>query len=193
MLFRSGHVDGLGHSPRWSVCQSNGMIEAGHRWSEGTFVTHKMAISHILEWIDHHHGLKNLTAAGHRVVHGGAAFTAPVRLSSDNLARLRDLTPLAPLHQPHNLAAIDSIFELAPTLPQIACFDTAFHATMPIIARNFALPRSITAQGVRRYGFHGLSYEFIASALKIKDPNLYRGKVIIAHLGNGSKIGRAHV
>ena len=110
--FARGHVDGLGHSPRWSVCQSNGTIEAGHRWSEGTLVTHKMAIGHILEWIDHHHGLKNLTAAGHRVVHGGAAFTAPVRLSSDNLARLRDLTPLAPLHQPHNLAAIDSIFEL---------------------------------------------------------------------------------
>lgn len=183
-----GHFDGLGHSPRWSVCQSNGTIETGHRWSEGTLVTHKMAIGHILEWIDHHHGLKNLTAAGHRVVHGGEAFTAPVRLSSDNLARLRALTPLAPLHQPHNLAAIDSLFELAPTLPQIACFDTAFHATMPIIARNFALPRSITAQGVRRYGFHGLSYEFIASALQVKDPDLYRGKVIIAHLGNGSSL-----
>ena len=183
-----GHVDGLGQSPRWSVLQSDGTIEAGHRWSEGTLVTHKVAISHILQWIDQYHGLKNLTAAGHRVVHGGAAFTAPVRLKTDNLASLRALTPLAPLHQPHNLAAIDSLFELAPTLPQIACFDTAFHATMPVVARNFALPRSITAQGVRRYGFHGLSYEFIASALQIKDPALYRGKVIIAHLGNGSSL-----
>jgi acetate kinase len=121
-------------------------------------------------------------------VHGGEAFTAPVRLKAENLADLRALTPLAPLHQPHNLAAIDSLFELAPTLPQIACFDTAFHATMPVVARNFALPRSITAQGVRRYGFHGLSYEFIASALRDKDPALYRGKVIVAHLGNGSSL-----
>ena len=183
-----GAVDGLGQSPRWSVRQSEGAIDAGQPWLEGALVTHKAAISHILAWIDQHHGLNTLTAAGHRVVHGGEAFTAPVRLKAENLADLRALTPLAPLHQPHNLSAIDSLFELAPTLPQIACFDTAFHATMPVVARNFALPRSITAQGVRRYGFHGLSYEFIASALRDKDPALYRGKVIVAHLGNGSSL-----
>ena len=183
-----GAVDGLGQSPRWSVRQSEGAIDAGQPWLMGALVTHKAAISHILAWIDQHHGLNTLTAAGHRVVHGGEAFTAPVRLKAENLADLRALTPLAPLHQPHNLSAIDSLFELAPTLPQIACFDTAFHATMPVVARNFALPRSITAQGVRRYGFHGLSYEFIASALRDKDPALYRGKVIVAHLGNGSSL-----
>ena len=183
-----GAVDGLGQSPRWSVRQSEGAIDAGQPWLMGALVTHKAAISHILAWIDQHHGLNTLTAAGHRVVHGGEAFTAPVRLKAENLADLRALTPLAPLHQPHNLSAIDSLFELAPTLPQIACFDTAFHSTMPVVARNFALPRSITAQGVRRYGFHGLSYEFIASALRDKDPALYRGKVIVAHLGNGSSL-----
>ena len=183
-----GAVDGLGQSPRWSVRQSEGAIDAGQPWLMGALVTHKAAISHILAWIDQHHGLNTLTAAGHRVVHGGEAFTAPVRLKAENLADLRALTPLAPLHQPHNLSAIDSLFELAPTLPQIACFDTAFHASMPVVARNFALPRSITAQGVRRYGFHGLSYEFIASALRDKDPALYRGKVIVAHLGNGSSL-----
>ena len=156
-----GAVDGLGQSPRWSVRQSEGAIDAGQPWLMGALVTHKAAISHILAWIDQHHGLNTLTAAGHRVVHGGEAFTAPVRLKAENLADLRALTPLAPLHQPHNLSAIDSLFELAPTLPQIACFDTAFHATMPVVARNFALPRSITAQGVRRYGFHGLSYQYI--------------------------------
>ncbi|MFM8700708.1 MAG: acetate/propionate family kinase [Hyphomicrobiales bacterium] len=183
-----GHVDGLGLSPRWSVRQSNGTMETGEPWLEGTLVTHKAAIGHILAWIDQHHGLSTLMAAGHRVVHGGEAFTEPVILKAENLNDLRALTPLAPLHQPHNLSAIDSLFELVPTLPQIACFDTAFHATMPVVARNFALPRSITAQGVRRYGFHGLSYEFIASALRDKDPALYRGKVIVAHLGNGASL-----
>ncbi len=129
-----------------------------------------------------------MIAAGHRVVHGGTRFQAPVRIDDEVLAALAALVPLAPLHQPHNLAAIRALRAAAPDLAQIACFDTAFHRGVPDVAQAYALPPSITDRGVRRYGFHGLSYEYIASVLPQFDPIAAGGRTVVAHLGNGASM-----
>jgi acetate kinase len=126
-----------------------------------------------------------LLAVGHRVVHGGPLYAAPVRVDAAVLATLETLVPLAPLHQPNNLAPIRAFLRRRPELPQIACFDTAFHRTHGELADRFAIPEALHAEGVRRYGFHGLSYEYIASRLAELDPELARGRVIVAHLGSG--------
>jgi acetate kinase len=118
-------------------------------------------------------------------VHGGTAFAGPALVDDAVLERLQSLRPLAPLHQPHNLAAIRAIAAVAPWLPQVACFDTAFHHSQPAVAQRFALPRDLHDAGIRRYGFHGLSYEYIASALRERDPDVARGRVVVAHLGSG--------
>jgi len=183
-----GAFDGIGQVPRWSVKRFDGLANKEITISNGMASNHKEAVSHILKWIDQNYGLASLTAAGHRVVHGGADFIQPVRLDAQTIAALRTLVPLAPLHQPHNLAAIDSLNELAPELPQMACFDTAFHATIPDIGRQFALPRAITALGVKRYGFHGLSYSYIANELARQNAGLAKGRVLVAHLGNGASL-----
>lgn len=130
----------------------------------------------------------NLVAAGHRVVHGGVEHAAPVRVNDDVLARLERLIPIDPLHQPHNLAGIRALLRARPGLPQIACFDTAFHRSMPEVAQRFALPAELHEAGVRRYGFHGLSYEYIASVLPDYLGPLADGRVIVAHLGNGASL-----
>jgi len=122
------------------------------------------------------------------VVHGGRVFTAPVRLTAQIVQQLDALTPLAPLHQPHSLAPIRTLMALRPGLPQVACFDTAFHRTMPAVATRLALPREYEAEGVRRYGFHGLSYEYIARTLRQHVPGLAAGRVVVAHLGNGASL-----
>ena len=130
-----------------------------------------------------------IAGVGHRIVHGAEKFSQPMVLDSAMLDTLHGFTPLAPLHQPHNLAGVDALSAALPGIPQIACFDTAFHRSQPDLAQLFALPRAITAQGVRRYGFHGLSYEYIAEALpQHLDPALARGRVIVAHLGNGASM-----
>ena len=129
-----------------------------------------------------------MLAFGHRVVHGGTEFAAPVRVDADIMAALAKLVPLAPLHQPHNLAPIEAIAAAPPDMPQIACFDTAFHRSQPPLAQEFALPRELTAAGVRRYGFHGLSYDFIVSRLGEIDPALAQSRLVIAHLGNGASL-----
>ena len=183
-----GAVDGIGQTSRWNVHRSDGVMNSETTIKDGIASNHKEALSHIVTWIDKNYGLTSLAGAGHRVVHGGAHFTKPVRLTAENIEALRKLVPLAPLHQPHNLAAIDSLTDLAPTLPQIACFDTAFHSTIPDVGREFALPRSITALGVKRYGFHGLSYSYIAKELANKNPELSKGRVLVAHLGNGASL-----
>jgi acetate kinase len=133
-------------------------------------------------------GGMRLAAVGHRVVHGGTAFAAPVRVDAGVLAALEGLVPLAPLHQPHNLAAVRAVGRLAPDAPQVACFDTAFHRTQPEVAQRFGLPRRFADDGVRRYGFHGLSYEFIASELPRRDPAAAAGRTVVAHLGNGASL-----
>ena len=142
----------------------------------------------VLARADAHLGANRLLAAGHRVVHGGTRFVAPVLVDQAVLEALEALTPLAPLHQPHNLAPIRALAAARPGLAQVACFDTAFHATMPDEASRLALPRAISDSGVRRYGFHGLSYEYIARRLGVVAPALAGGRVIVAHLGNGASL-----
>jgi acetate kinase len=131
---------------------------------------------------------QRLVAAGHRVVHGGTHYAAPVRVDSEVLAALAKLEPLAPLHQPHNLAPIRTLAAHAPDLPQVACFDTAFHRSQAPVAQAFAIPRALSEEGVRRYGFHGISYEYIVSRLREIAPHLAERRLILAHLGNGASL-----
>lgn len=129
-----------------------------------------------------------LVAVGHRIVHGGKRYNAPIKVTSEALEYLKTLIPFAPLHQPYNVAAIEAILKKYPKMLQVACFDTAFHSTHPPIADEFAIPRELTEEGVRRYGFHGLSYEYIISKIKLNFPEKYRQRIIVAHLGNGSSL-----
>jgi acetate kinase len=140
----------------------------------------------IVPWAQAHLGSRRLAALGHRVVHGGMHHSRPARVTPELLDELEALVPLAPLHEPHNLAPIRMAMRLNPDLPQIACFDTAFHRTMPELNQAFALPYALYDEGIRRYGFHGLSYEYIASALPNVAPGIAGGRVVVAHLGNGS-------
>jgi acetate kinase len=133
------------------------------------------------------HG-NQIVAAGHRVAHGGLKYARPVLVNAEVLTDLESLVPLVPLHQPHNLAAIKIVAKRAPELPQVACFDTSFHCTQSAIAQAFAIPRHLTEEGVRRYGFHGLSYEYIASVLPGIDTRAAAGRTIVAHLGSGASM-----
>ncbi len=146
------------------------------------------AIERVLDWCRDAIGEHSLAAVGHRVVHGGARFSRPVVIDDANLAEMRALVALAPLHQPHNIHAIEAVAKAAPGVPQIACFDTAFHRTQPRVAQSFALPRRYTDEGVLRYGFHGLSYEYIASVLASFDARAATGRTIVLHLGNGASM-----
>ena len=145
----------------------------------------------LLAWIESHFG-RTLAAAGHRVVHGGPRFHTPCRLTPSLVEELAALSPLAPLHQPHNLAPVRMLARDFPDLPQFACFDTGFHATNPPLATTFAIPRDLTGQGVRRYGFHGISYEYIASCLPDYLGEAAEGRVVVAHLGNGASLCAMH-
>ncbi len=148
---------------------------------------HEQAFSVLLDWLEHRDDGLSLAAVGHRVVHGGVKFNTPVRVDDAILTELDALVPLAPLHQPHNLSPIRALAKLKGALPQVACFDTAFHTTQPDIACLFALPRNLSEQGIRRYGFHGLSYEYIAQCLPEVTGEL-PSRVVVAHLGNGSSM-----
>ncbi|HVE21704.1 MAG TPA: acetate/propionate family kinase [Acidocella sp.] len=182
-----GEMENIGAAPHLKI-RAGGEIVLERRWPQDQALNHEALFAVILEWVEAHLGEARLIAAGHRIVHGGAVFTAPTRLDADVLARLAKLNMLAPLHEPHNLAAIQAVRALRPDLPQIGCFDTAFHHTMPEIATRFALPRSFHEAGVRRYGFHGISYEYIAGRLRDLAPRLAAGRVIAAHLGNGASL-----
>jgi len=149
---------------------------------------HEWLISRLLQCLNDDFADLNPVAVGHRVVHGGQAFTDHTRVTPETLTAMRALTSLAPLHQPMNLAAIDAIADRYPDLPQVACFDTAFHRTQPRLAQMFGLPRELTDDGIIRYGFHGLSYDFIASILPDLLGERADGKVIVAHLGNGASM-----
>ncbi len=159
---------------------------AERRWSEP--LGHEQATEFLLEWIERRMDGRRLAAVGHRVVHGGTRYAAPVRVDAAVLAQLEALVPLAPLHQPHNLAAIRRLAELRPGLVQVACFDTAFHRGQAAVAQAYALPPEITREGVHRYGFHGLSYEYIAQALPGVDARAAAGRTVVAHLGNGASM-----
>ncbi|HLZ66690.1 MAG TPA: acetate/propionate family kinase [Aliidongia sp.] len=186
--FLKGQIEGLyTDSPHFCARESSGAVVAEQRWT-GSAIDHDDAMRRLLDFVRTHLGGHRVDAIGHRIVHGGRDFAAPVRLDTGMLASLEALTPLAPLHQPHNLAPVRTLFEIAPGLIQVGCFDTAFHATQPALAQAFALPAEITERGVRRYGFHGLSYEYIASVLPDLDPGLASARVIVAHLGNGASL-----
>ncbi|MCW8472168.1 acetate/propionate family kinase [Fluoribacter gormanii] len=146
---------------------------------------YESALSYLFEWLKNLPTRYFLKAVGHRVVHGGHFFQTPALINIDSIKKLASLNPLAPLHQPHNVAIIESILKLYPELPQVACFDTSFHQTQDKLATLFAIPRVLSEEGIIRYGFHGISYEYIASVLpeQIKDK-----KVIVAHLGNGASM-----
>ncbi len=148
--------------------------------------SHEAAIQHIMNWLEQLPSQYNVVAAGHRVVHGGMQFSKPVKVDRSVLAQLHALVPLAPIHQPHALLAIESLLSLRPQMLQIACFDTAFHAGMPWVEQTFALPRALAEQGIRRYGFHGLSYKYIAGVLPdYLGEQKSNGRVVVAHLGHG--------
>ncbi len=154
---------------------------------------HQAALGLLVGWLHAHEAGWSIAGVGHRVVHGAQQFSQPVVLNAAMVDALRGFIPLAPLHQPHNLAGIDALGAALPGVPQVACFDTAFHRSQPELAQLFALPRAITAEGVRRYGFHGLSYEYIAEALpRHMDQARARGRVIVAHLGNGASMCAMH-
>jgi acetate kinase len=175
---------GLYQEPRLVPCTSSDKIEVayGHFRSKAR---HGEALPAILQWARERLGARRLAALGHRVVHGGLRYSRPARVTPELLGELEALVPLAPLHEPHNLAPIKMAMSLNPELPQVACFDTAFHRTAPEVEQAFALPYSFYEEGIRRYGFHGLSYEYIASVLPERVPEIANGRVVVAHLGNG--------
>jgi acetate kinase len=187
-LDQRGQIEALYTAPHFIALDRAGKSAAEKSWGEGTKLGHAGALDHLVAYLREGLAGERLVGVGHRVVHGGLEYTRPVRLNADVLAGLEKFVPLAPLHQPHNLAPIRLLLERAPELPQVACFDTSFHRTNPEIAQMFALPAELHAQGVRRYGFHGLSYEYIASVLPKFDPKAANGRTVVLHLGNGSSM-----
>jgi len=185
-LFEGLAGDAAGTPARMHVRDGAGATVAQDDWPVTAGHGHEQALERLMSWARDALGGRHLAGVGHRVVHGGRDHAAPALVDDALLDDLERLVPLAPLHQPHNLAPIRIIRRLMPGLPQVACFDTAFHRTQPELAQLFALPRELTAEGVLRYGFHGLSYEFIAGALATYDAELARGRVVVAHLGNGA-------
>ncbi len=184
-----GKIAGIGGTPVFSARKSNGVaLDAGALSSLDVLSDHETLIGQLLPWLAAQYGKQPLLAVGHRVVHGGQNFTAPTLISPIVLQQLEALVPLAPLHQPHNIAAIRAIAKGQPDIPQIACFDTSFHRSQDRLAQLFALPRALTDEGVIRYGFHGLSYDYIASVLPEYLGEHASGRVIVAHLGNGSSM-----
>jgi acetate kinase len=182
-----GQLDGIGVRPRLRATKGDGAIAIDRMFSPEEVRDLPAAIQVTAEWL---RGTENveLAAIGHRVVHGGPEYSEPILVSPEVLDRLARYVPLAPLHQPNNLAPIRTILELRPELPQVACFDTAFHRGHGPLADHFAIPEELYAEGVRRYGFHGLSYEYIADRLPQVAPELAQGRVIVAHLGSGASM-----
>ena len=187
-LAARGQTEGLFTSPRFVAKDAGGRMIEEKSWGEAVQLGHDGALDHLVAFLRTDFAQHRLVAVGHRVVHGGLAYSAPVRVDAAVLAALEKFIPLAPLHQPHNLAPIRALIERAPALPQVACFDTAFHHGQPPVAQAFALPKAITDRGVRRYGFHGLSYECIAQALPQYDARAAAGRTIVLHLGNGASM-----
>ncbi len=183
-----GQVEGIGTAPRFEVRDASGDAIDEPRLEPALVRDGHAALDAVTAWLGERWRHDRLLAIGHRVVHGGPLFPGPTRVTPDVLAALEDYVPLAPLHQPHNLAAIAAAFERLPDVPQVACFDTSFHRTQPPVAQLVPLPEEIRRQGVQRYGFHGLSYEYIASVLPGFAPDIAGGRVIVAHLGSGASL-----
>jgi acetate kinase len=181
----TGQVDGIGAHPSASAIGPDGKKLESPDLGPTPPTVPSEVLPAILPWARERLGNRRLDALGHRVVHGGLHHSRPARVTPELLAELEALVPLAPLHEPHNLAPIKMAMTLNPGLPQVACFDTAFHRTAPEVEQAFALPYAFYDEGIRRYGFHGLSYEYIASVLPEHAPEIANGRVVVAHLGNG--------
>ncbi|WP_226018244.1 acetate/propionate family kinase [Novosphingobium sp. FKTRR1] len=186
-LLASGKIENIGLEPHLIARDAKGDVLADRRWTKDVTITHETLLKDLLREIEASVG-EDLIAVGHRIVHGGADHSAPARVDAPLLAALEALCPLAPLHQPHNLAAVRAVSRLRPALLQVACFDTGFHHGQPPVATRLALPRALGEEGMRRYGFHGISYEYIARQLRLIDPDTGGGRTIAAHLGNGASL-----
>jgi len=182
-----GQIEGIGTAPRLTAKDGVGEkladqpLEAAVRDGHG-------ALDALADWLRSRFGGARVLGVGHRVVHGGARFAGPAIVTPQVLSGLRALVPLAPLHQPHNLAAIEAVFDRLPGVPQVACFDTSFHRGQPAVAELVPLPRELCRSGLQRYGFHGLSYEYVASVMPETAPGIARGRVVVAHLGSGASV-----
>ena len=187
LLFK-GQVEGIGTRPSFVVRGADGGPLIDKTYAAGEVSGHHAAFGVVANWLAGMAGRRRVAAVGHRVVHGGADFAAPVLVDDDVLRKLEKVVPLVPLHQPANLAGIRAVRSHQPRLAQVACFDTAFHRGHPELADRFALPEALYREGVRRYGFHGLSYEYIARALPAVAPEIAQGRVVVAHLGGGASM-----
>jgi acetate kinase len=188
-LVAGGQVGEIYTAPVFVAKDAAGQRVDEKRWDVGVGFGHEAALAHIVDWIKARYGGDHrLAAVGHRVTHGGPDHGAPIRMDRAALTALEALVPLAPLHQPHNLAPIRALLERAPDLPQVAVFDTAMHRTQPRLAQMLALPREFDDAKVRRYGFHGISYEYIAGKLPEVDPRAAAGRTVVLHLGNGASM-----
>jgi acetate kinase len=182
-----GQIEGIGTAPRFTAKDGGGekLID---RQLDRSVNDGRKALGAVADWLGERYGGSPVRGVGHRIVHGGAKYTGPTIVTPEVLADLRTLIPLAPLHQPYNLQAIEAVTERLPHVPQVACFDTSFHRGQPAVAELVPLPKDIRDSGVQRYGFHGLSYEYIASVLPSVAPDIASGRVIVAHLGSGASM-----
>ncbi len=175
-------------APRLEAMDAEGNVLLEKQWENSPDIDHEYLMNRIIQSVRDHFEDIRVVAVGHRVVHGGTRFSAPVVVDETVLTALERLIPLAPLHQPHNLKPVRTLMDRNPAIVQAACFDTAFHSTIPAVAQAFALPRSLSEEGVRRYGFHGLSYEYISGKFKEMAPDLAKSRVVAAHLGSGASM-----
>jgi len=182
-----GQVEGIGTNPKFSAKDEQGNSIAGEALGEKVSDA-RSALHALATWLRGRYSGSKVLGVGHRVVHGGARFTTSTVVNTDVIGQLRQLIPLAPLHQPHNVAAIEAVAEQLPGVPQVACFDTSFHRGQPAVAELVPFPVEIRRAGVQRYGFHGLSYEYIASQLPKLAPEVANGRVVVAHLGSGASL-----
>jgi acetate kinase len=186
-LASHGQINGIGTAARFTATDGDG-VSLDDRALESSVRNGGVALEFLAAWLRSHYGGWPIVGVGHRVVHGGASYRRPTLVTPQVLKDLRDLAALAPLHQPYNVGAIDAVAALLPDVPQVACFDTSFHRGQPPVAEVVPLPRDLCRGGVQRYGFHGLSYEYIAAILPRVVPRVAEGRVIVAHLGNGASM-----
>ena len=184
----SGQIAGIGSLATFEAKDASRRVLAKHSWNESDSNSRDIMLQYLLDWISTTLVDDQIVAAGHRVVHGGRFLGLPMKVTPALLNDLEQLVPLAPLHQPHNLAPIQILARNHPELDQVACFDTAFHSTQPKQAKTYALPRALSDEGVCKYGFHGLSYEYVSKQLLATRPELATGHIVICHLGNGSSL-----
>jgi len=183
-----GQIEGLFTSPKFVSKNGDGRVLSEKSWAEGTSLGQEGALDHLVGYLRGELKEHRLVGVGHRIAHGGPDIGMPLQVDQELVRKLEEFIPLAPLHQPHNLAPIRFLMQRVPQLPQVACFDTSFHRTCPPISQLFALPMEYAEAGVRRYGFHGLSYEYIASVLPEYDVKAAQGRTIVLHLGNGASM-----